>query len=450
VPSWDAREWGAFGTNLIAIGGLCGGGWALYNYRRQKRAEAARWLQDLFKDLYTNDELVAAREIIEYEYDSVVEPLVQLRVTDRHFELTPQERENLRRVDLVLNLFEQVCYLKQQRHLRHDDVDVFFAYWFDQLRLPERAALRRYLARCGYERCAEMVDVPNGDCLALYGTLMGGFPAQDNLSIRSSLRYIGPCRLPGHLYDMGDWPSFVLGDGAVDAELYEVLDMSAFQIIDPFERYDPRDRARSGYIRRCVRLADQQVDAWTYVSNEAVADERLIASGSWSQHVASRGGGGGGGGGSLRRCTGSDAEAVRAFVATCPPLTVHTAYTYWTTFRYLGSACYVLEDGADIVAYISALVDTTFPGVVFVWQIAVAPSMRGRRTATRLLDAVAEVAIARGSNRMQYTVEPANAASLRVFERYAQRRGTRVRKIGAVPLGNPDAEPEDILELDIG
>lgn len=283
--SWDAQQWYAFGTNALAASALIAGLWAVYNYRKAKRAEAARWLQGLFKEFYTDPALITARELIEYDYRQTAEPLLQLRVTDRTVSLSKSERTTLRHLDLVLNYFEQVVYLEEEGHLERRDVDVFFQYWFDQLRLPDRATLRRYLATCGYEKCAAMVAAPPLEYVAFYGTLMHDFPGQDQLRIRDRLRYVGPCRIPGRIYNMGDWPSLVLSAHEVHGELYECDDRTIFRIIDPFERYDPTDRAGSGYVRRCVRLIEPAVDAWTYVSNEPVSEDQLIPSGSWSEFV---------------------------------------------------------------------------------------------------------------------------------------------------------------------
>ena len=39
-------------TIVLGLGAVFGGFWALYNYHRTRRYEAARWLQGVFKDFY--------------------------------------------------------------------------------------------------------------------------------------------------------------------------------------------------------------------------------------------------------------------------------------------------------------------------------------------------------------------------------------------------------------
>jgi gamma-glutamylcyclotransferase (GGCT)/AIG2-like uncharacterized protein YtfP len=288
LANWDAQEWYAFGTNVLAVGAIGGGLWAVYNYRKTKRAEAARWLQGLFRDFYTNAPMVAARELVEYDYEEKAEALLQLRITDRHVVLSRTERDELRQLDLFLNYLEQIIYLEEEGHLERRDVDVFFQYWFEQLRFPERATLRRYLARCGYEKCADAVNAPVTEYVAFYGSLMRQFDTQDQIGARDKLRYVGPCMIKGRIYDMGNWPSLVQEDGQVAGELYEIQDHDVFRALDRVERYDPADRVASGYLRRCVRLIDPPVDAWLYVTNEGVDANTLIDSGSWSKFVEGR------------------------------------------------------------------------------------------------------------------------------------------------------------------
>ena len=45
-----AQDWSALGQMLLGVGAIVAGFWALYNYHRTRRYEAARWLQGVFKD----------------------------------------------------------------------------------------------------------------------------------------------------------------------------------------------------------------------------------------------------------------------------------------------------------------------------------------------------------------------------------------------------------------
>jgi gamma-glutamylcyclotransferase (GGCT)/AIG2-like uncharacterized protein YtfP len=288
---WNATEWYAFGTNVLAFGAVTGGAWALYSHRKTRRVDAARWLQTVFTDFYTNRELIAGRELIEYDFDDRLGPLLLLRVTNREVVLSPAQREDLRRVDLVLNYFEQLLYLETERHILKRDRDVFFEYWFGIIGQPSRAGLRRYLARCGYERCTAELGLRYGEAeyVALYGSLMRQFDVQDKVDVRNDLEYVGPCQLKGALYSLGGWPALVPGDGRVEAELYRVRGVRAFTKMDPVEHFKPGQPEGCKYLRRCVRLLDEPaVDAWTYFYNWPLNDEPRIPHGSWARYVAER------------------------------------------------------------------------------------------------------------------------------------------------------------------
>ena len=119
--------------------------------------------------------------------------------------------------------------------------------------------------------------------VAFYGTLMSEFDALDRLAARHQLQLVGPCRIAGRLFDLGDWPTLVPGEGIVHGELVEVIDETVFAALDPFEDYDPHDRESSIYQRVRVPLLEPAVEAWVYVANKPVPAQCEIASGSWRE-----------------------------------------------------------------------------------------------------------------------------------------------------------------------
>lgn len=282
LVAWSADSWNAAGQVVLAVGAIVAAGWALFTYRRAKRAEAARWLQGLFRDFYTDPMIVSAREILEYDFESNAAQLLEWRVTDRDVQLDAEGREKLRQVDLVLNYFEQLLYLESQGLIAKHDRKVFFQYWFELMREPGRAALRRYLARCGYERCAEWVEADPLEYVAVYGSLMDAYPTQDELGVRNMLDLIGPCVIEGKLFSRGEFPCIVQGKGRVQGELFAVRDQAVFKALDELEHYDALDPFASKYRRHCVRLLEpEQVDAWLYFWNSSVVGLDPVPSGAW-------------------------------------------------------------------------------------------------------------------------------------------------------------------------
>jgi gamma-glutamylcyclotransferase (GGCT)/AIG2-like uncharacterized protein YtfP len=129
-----------------------------------------------------------------------------------------------------------------------------------------------------------MSTLPPAAHVAFYGTLMSAFDTLERLGARERLRLLGPCRIAGRLFDLGEWPTLVLGAGIAHGELFEVLDPSVFEVLDPFENYDPGDQGRSSYLRVRRRLIRPDLEAWVYVASAVPPGVAPIASGSWYRH----------------------------------------------------------------------------------------------------------------------------------------------------------------------
>jgi gamma-glutamylcyclotransferase (GGCT)/AIG2-like uncharacterized protein YtfP len=282
----SASQWDAVGQMVLAVGAITAGAWAAYTFWKVKRAEAARWMVSLFKDFYRDETMSRARELIEYDFWDVAAPLLEMRVLDRDVALSQVERAQLRDLDLVLNFLEQLLYLEEEGHLLDRDRNVFFEYWFDQLGQPTHSALRRYLRNCGYERCSKSLGLERDELFVAYGSLLSDQGGQDEATVRDRLESMGACHIRGHLYSRGEFPALLPGDDLVEGELFRVRDKSAFRFLDTLEHYDPHQRDSSLYRRRCVRLADPEVDAWVYYWNGQADELERIETGSWAKHLA--------------------------------------------------------------------------------------------------------------------------------------------------------------------
>lgn len=155
------------------------------------------------------------------------------------------------------------------------------------------------------------------DWLVVYGSLMRGLPATtdppgavddesataspesalpvdllDRLGVGARLRFAGPCRVAGELFDLGPYPALRRTTGAaasICGELHAILDASVLEVLDAFEGFDPRDPTGSDYLReRVVLEAPQGIRAWIYVYNQPVDPARRVASGDWRRHLAER------------------------------------------------------------------------------------------------------------------------------------------------------------------
>lgn len=291
IYGWSADQWTAFGTVTFAIAAVCTAVWAIFNYRRAKRVEAAHWLQNTFEQFYLSEQFREVRHVLEYEYTDVLGPLLERRLTNRDVPCSAVELQVLQNIDNLLNYFEWMLYLQSNGHMSKDDLEALFDYWFGVMRDPNRSAVRRYCACWGWERLSNALNAQRLEYTASYGSLMTGLQLDDAPDMTDYLELVGPCTIKGTLYDLGHYPGLVSGDGNVAGELYrfkfELPDpraTEAFRLLDSYERYDAHDLSESLYRRHVVRLAQPDVDAWTYVYNHPVEEKLLIESGDWRDY----------------------------------------------------------------------------------------------------------------------------------------------------------------------
>jgi gamma-glutamylcyclotransferase (GGCT)/AIG2-like uncharacterized protein YtfP len=130
-----------------------------------------------------------------------------------------------------------------------------------------------------------------GDWLVLYGSLMRGLGAMDELGISGQLRFVGPCLCPGELYDLGPYPGLRPGPAHVVAELFALLDDSVISVLDEFEGFDPKAPQSSLYVRQRVELIEPAAtEAWIYVYNHVPEAHERVPSGDWRAQLAERDG----------------------------------------------------------------------------------------------------------------------------------------------------------------
>ena len=126
-----------------------------------------------------------------------------------------------------------------------------------------------------------MTAVRIGDAVAVYGLLRSGESGFERFGLAGAFTPLGPCVIPGRLYDLGAYPGLVIGAGEVIGELFEVRDPGVMPALDAFEDYWPDDPARSRYDRVQVRLIQPDQDAWVYRWRLGLEQARRIESGDW-------------------------------------------------------------------------------------------------------------------------------------------------------------------------
>lgn len=305
LPLDDLAKIGAFLQGVTGILLTLGGAFAWYRYRQGKRTESIRWLTETGSKFYQFDK-IDERLRLEFEYDfySLFAPIMEKWLVYPNA-LDQREKQQLSRIDALLNFFELVCYVSaKDRYLRSSDREATFQYWFDDImcQSDEHVLLRLYL-QFGFEHLRKRMalEAPQ-NCIAVYGTLMRSVADQiTNRELRAEAcaarrhlgAYLGPCRIRGRLVDLGEYPGLVPDEsGTVAGELYELPFgtrgealgrlRAAIREIDRYEEIDIEYPDRSEYTRRFVKLAEPaDAAAWVYFLNRPRSTPVPVPSGEW-------------------------------------------------------------------------------------------------------------------------------------------------------------------------
>jgi len=116
--------------------------------------------------------------------------------------------------------------------------------------------------------------------LLLYGSLRRGEPMFGELALEEALDFVGEVDFPGELYDLGDYPGAVAGEGRVRGELYRMMRPEILEALDRYEEYDQADPEGSLFVRRRVPI-EGIGEAWVYLFNGRPTGRWRIASGDW-------------------------------------------------------------------------------------------------------------------------------------------------------------------------
>lgn len=126
----------------------------------------------------------------------------------------------------------------------------------------------------------------------------------------------------------------------------------------------------------------------------------------------------------LRQPSRRDGAALHDLVAVCPPLDLNSRYAYLLLCEHHAPTSVIAEVDGTVVGAVTAYVPPLQPHTLFVWQVAVAPSMRGQKLGTRMLiHLMQHCIVARRLRWMETTISPSNQASRNLFTQFALQQG---------------------------
>lgn len=115
----------------------------------------------------------------------------------------------------------------------------------------------------------------------------------------------------------------------------------------------------------------------------------------------------------------TDGVALHRLIASCPPLDTNSVYcNLLQTLHFAGTGVAAELDG-ELVGFISGYLIPDREQELFVWQVAVAPSCRGKGLALSMLNWLVDETKPRA---LETTITPDNADSWALFRALADKR----------------------------
>lgn len=116
-----------------------------------------------------------------------------------------------------------------------------------------------------------------------------------------------------------------------------------------------------------------------------------------------------------------DGFRIHRLIERCKPLDLNSPYLYFLLSHHFNEYCVAAEAGSSLVGAVTAYRPPKTPDVLFIWQIAVDASMRGRGLGIKMLEHLLARDICRGIRFLELTVSPSNTASRKLFTSLAKK-----------------------------
>ncbi len=152
----------------------------------------------------------------------------------------------------------------------------------------------------------------------------------------------------------------------------------------------------------------------------------------------------------IRRPTVADGHALWELVSNSGGLDLNSPYSYLILCRHFAETCLLAEDDGEVVGFVTAYRPPVSPDVIFVWQIGVAESARGRGLGSALLESLVQCKACQNVYFLEATVTPSNLPSRRLFQSLARRLQTRFAEepcFGSELFGGAPHEPEHLVRI---
>ncbi|PIC76702.1 diaminobutyrate acetyltransferase [Sporosarcina sp. P19] len=127
---------------------------------------------------------------------------------------------------------------------------------------------------------------------------------------------------------------------------------------------------------------------------------------------------------SFRIPTVEDGKFIWQLIKDTKILDLNSSYSYLLWADQFSDTSIVVEDHGKLVGFISGFIQPKAQDTLFIWQVAVDESVRGKRLASRMLHTILQSDACRNIRYLETTVTPSNIPSTNLFKGLARDLGT--------------------------
>ncbi|MGR5352095.1 diaminobutyrate acetyltransferase [Vibrio sp. DNB22_19_2] len=125
----------------------------------------------------------------------------------------------------------------------------------------------------------------------------------------------------------------------------------------------------------------------------------------------------------FREPQAADGNDIYRLIADCPPLDMNSSYCNFLQATHFSKTCILVEHKGNVAGFISGYQKPNEPDVLFVWQVAISPRVRGKGLAFTMLESLLKRDELAKINAIETTITEENDASWALFKKLDAQNG---------------------------
>lgn len=121
-----------------------------------------------------------------------------------------------------------------------------------------------------------------------------------------------------------------------------------------------------------------------------------------------------------------DGSEVWKLIKSTGVLDLNSSYSYLMWCKYFNDTSIIVESDNKVVGFVSGFIEPATPDKLFIWQVAVAESERGKGLASLMVEKLLKRDACKQTHYLETTITPSNIPSQKLFHRIARDLSTEI------------------------